>query len=395
MKTKTGIVLLLLIAFSAFAQPRAAESADRPAPRRGFPFGNFIVSPEVASDGRVTLRLRAPEAEAVQVDGFDRLKMSKDDEGVWTGVAEPLEPGVYEYRFTVDGVHVNDPSNNRVKTSFGRVGNSLVFVPGGLETPTARIARGAVTRHFYHSEIAGDDRDYYVYTPPGYDAHRPEPYPILVLMHGLGDDASSWVEMGAANVILDNLIAQGKAEPLVMVNTLGYGFPGGPRSAMRDGMLRNVANQVTNEVLPLVEDRYHVAADRTKRAIAGLSMGGAEAAFTGLNNLETFAWIGSFSGAYVMWPMDAQEGGGGPGRRLSDESIARVFPSLDVSANERIELLWITCGDADRLVGVNRSFHEWLDARDIRHTYTETPNVGHVWPFWRDNLAELAQKLFQ
>jgi enterochelin esterase family protein len=133
------------------------------------------------------------------------------------------------------------------------------------------------------------------------------------------------------------------------------------------------------------------------RAIAGLSMGGAEAAFIGLNHLETFGYVGSFSGAYVMWPGAVPPGTSGPAgpRQISTEAVAKVFPALDAKANSGLKLLWITCGAADSLVGVNRTFRDWLDAKGVKHTYIEVPDIGHVWPFWRQNLADFAPLLFQ
>jgi enterochelin esterase family protein len=256
-----------------------------------------------------------------------------------------------------------------------------VVVPGGLWTPAAGIARGAITRHFFHSTLAGDDRDFWVYTPAGYDPKRKDAYPVLFLLHGLGDEANSWIENGAANVILDNLIAQGKAKPMIMVNTLGYGYPNGPAAAMREGMLENFAKIVLQEVLPIVEKNYNVGKTPAMRAIAGLSMGGAEATFTGLNHLDTFAYVGSFSGAYVMWPgamppmpapgaapaavpAGARAGapagapGAGPGRggqqQITPERIAKNFPALDAKANANLKLLWIACGTSDGLVGCTR-----------------------------------------
>jgi enterochelin esterase family protein len=239
-----------------------------------------------------------------------------------------------------------------------------------------------------------------VYTPPGYDARRKEPYPVFFLLHGLGDEANSWIENGAANVILDNLIAQRKARPMIMVNTLGYGYPNGPAGAMREGMLENFSRIVREEVLPLVEKNYNVAKTPDMRAIAGLSMGGAEATFIGLNHLDTFRYIGSFSGAYVMWPgvMPPRSAPGAPApgpRQISKEAIAKLFPALDGNANARLALLWTTCGTSDTLVGVNRTFREWLDEKGVRNTYIEVPDIGHVWPFWRQNLADFAPLLFK
>ena len=438
---RTAIVVFFAAAPGALAQPPAAPPGAAPAaaavPGRMAP----IVSPEVAPDGTITFRLRAPNAREVYVSGIGqptapaapgapggaRLDMQKNEEGIWAVTTpEPLKPGIYQYTFNVDGLRIPDPGNNRFQTGFNSASSSRVVVPGGLWSPAPGIARGAVTRHFFHSTIAGDDRDFWVYTPAGYDVRRMEPYPILFLLHGLGDEANSWMENGAANVILDNLIAQGTARPMIMVNTLGYGYPNGPAGAMREGMLENFTTIVLREVLPIVEKTYNVAKTPTMRAIAGLSMGGAEAAFTGLNHVETFAYIGSFSGAYVMWPGVMPPRGAGPGaapaappgaaggrgaapavppgaaagrgrgpQQISKEAIDKVFPTLDEEANARLKLLWITCGTSDSLVGVNRTFREWLDAKGVKNTYIEVPDIGHVWPFWRQNLADFAPLLFQ
>jgi enterochelin esterase-like enzyme len=429
-KLRTALFVFIAAAPCALAQPPAAPPAAAPAaaPGRMAP----VVSPEVAPDGNVTFRLRAPNAKEVFVSGIGRppapaapgapgapggarLDMQKNEQGIWTATTpEAMKPGIYQYTFNVDGLRIPDPGNNKFQTGFNSANSSRLVVPGGLWSPAPGIARGAVTRHFFHSTLAGDDRDFWVYTPAGYDVRRKEPYPVFFLLHGLGDEANSWMENGAAHVILDNLIAQGKAKPMIMVNTLGYGYPNGPAGAMREGMLDNFSKIVLQEVLPIVEKNYNVARTPGMRAIAGLSMGGAEATVTGLNHLDTFAYVGSFSGAYVMWPgatppaaalapgaapAGARGAGAGPGaggqRQISKETIAKVFPTLDEKANAKLKLLWITCGTADGLVGVNRTFREWLDAKGVKNTYIEVADIGHVWPFWRQNLADFAPLLFQ
>ena len=297
MKLRTAILLLVAAAIPGGAQtPPAAPAGGRgPAP---------IKSPEVSTDGKVTFRLRAPNAKEVFVTGVgQRIAMEKNEQGVWTATTDTLKPDIYTYAFSADGITLNDPANPMFKTSYGSAGSSLVHVPGTVSwEPAAGVARGAIARHFYHSAVAGDDRDYWVYTPANYDPKRKEAYPVLYLLHGLGDEAGSWLGVGAANVILDNLIAAGKAKPMIMVTPLGYGNSNGPAGAMGADMLPGYARTILDEVMPQVEKDYNVTKDRTQRAIAGLSMGGAEATFVGLNHLDKFAWIGSFSGAYVMWP---------------------------------------------------------------------------------------------
>jgi enterochelin esterase family protein len=400
------------------AAPLGAPAAAAGRGRGGFG-GQALKSPEVSPDGKVTFRLRAPNAREVAVTGIGaRLAMAKNEQGVWSATTEVLKPDIYAYSFSVDGATFNDPGNPLVKPAYGNAGQSEVVVPGPEVSwaPGKDVPRGAVTRHFYHSAVAGDDRDYWVYTPAGYDPKRQEPYPTLYLLHGLSDDSNTWIETGAANVILDNLIAQGKAKPMVMVNPLGYGLAGGPATAMGATMMPSYARTVLEEVMPQVEKDYNVSKDRNERAIAGLSMGGAEAAFVGLNHLDRFAWICSMSGAYVMWPRAVApappaapaapttpaappaaggRGGGRGGQSVDSATIEKNFPNLDAKANSEIRMLWIICGSDDSLLGVNRSFEEWLKAKDVRFTSLEVPGYAHVWPLWRQNLTDLAPLLFQ
>jgi enterochelin esterase-like enzyme len=274
------------------------------------------------------------------------------------------------------------------------------------------VPQGAIARHAFHSTVANDDRDFFVYTPPGYDARRAQPYPVLYLLHGLGDDAGRWMNGGSANVILDNLIAAHKAVPMVVVTTLGYGVANGPAGARSPENISGYTKSLLEEVMPMVDKAYNVSKDRNQRAIAGLSMGGAEALYTGLNHLDRFASIASFSGAYVMWPDlygappappaggagrgGAGRGGGAPAVQTMDAAVFdKTFPTLDAKANRQIRLLWIVCGTADGLIGVNRQFKDWLKSRNVQFTEQEVPEMGHVWPLWRQNLVDLAPRLFQ
>ena len=198
---------------------------------------------------------------------------------------------------------------------------------------------------------------------------------------------------------------------MIMVTPLGYGNSGGPGGAMGPDMIPSYARTVVEEIMPQVEKNYNVTKDRTQRAIAGLSMGGAEATFVGLNHLDKFAYIGSFSGAYVMWPgargaapaaptapsaPPAGRGGGRGGPSTIDAAaMPKNFPNVNAKSNPQIKLLWIACGTADGLVGVNRQFRDWLQSQNVALTYTEIPDIGHVWPLWRQNLTDLAPLLFQ
>jgi enterochelin esterase family protein len=256
--------------------------------------------------------------------------------------------------------------------------------PASLAWELSDVPRGAIHHHFYKSRIVGDDRDYYVYTPAAYSTAVKQPYPVLYLLHGYSDDASGWTAVGRAHVILDNLIAQGKAKPMLVVMPLGYGAPeivsrqttGIRDSNLRDRNMQKFREALLAEVIPQVESAYRVAKERKSRAIAGLSMGGAESLYTGLNSLDYFAWIGAFSS-------------GGMG-----EDFAAAFPALDEKANKQLRLLWIACGTDDRLIDANRKFREWLKSKKVEHTVIETAGA-HTWMVWRRNLAVFAPLLFQ
>lgn len=347
-----------------------------------------LVSPEVHADRTVTFRFRSPHAKKVLLvlAGAKPAAMKKGHDGVWTITTAPLAPEFYGYLFQADGVDLIDPSNSALKPNLLSVQSEL-HVPGPASLPWElnNVPHGIIHHHFYHSKVVGDDRDYYVYTPPGYDADTKQSYPVLYLLHGFSDDASGWTSVGRANVILDNLIAQGKAKPMIVVMPLGYGAPeilAGGFSAMdrnhplRDNNFSKFTEALLNEVLPQVELQYRVIADRTSRAIAGLSMGGAESLLTGLNHLDQFAWIGSFSA------------GGLP------EDFSADFQHLKASDNSRIRLLWIACGTDDPLLKDNRNLKQWLTSQQIRYVSIETPGM-HDWMVWRDNLANLAPLLFQ
>ena len=325
-----------------------------------------------------------------------RLPMQKDEQGVWSATSDRWRPTIYTYSLIVDGTTMNDPANRQVQTSFGSF-QSMFVVPGPAAwLPAPGVPRGAIARHAFHSAVANDDRDFFVYTPAGYEARRAQPYPVLYLLHGLGDDAERWMNGGGANVILDNLIAQGKAVPMVVVTTLGYGVNNGPAGAMAAGEHHRLHQDPADEVMPMVDKAYNVSKNREQRAIAGLSMGGAESLYAGLNHLDTFAWIGAFSSARRdvarrdaradprrAAPRSGRRRGRGAGRgaapagRWIRPCSRRNFPRSTRKRTAQIRMLWIVCGTADGLIGVNRQFKDWLKIEEGR----SSPNRKcRTWP---------------
>jgi enterochelin esterase family protein len=343
--------------------------------------------PEVHSDNSVTFRFRDPNAKEVSLDleGVKPVPMQKDDQGVWSVTTAPLAPDFYGYMFVADGVDLIDPANPLMKPNLLRT-ESQVHIPGPASLPweVSSVPHGVVHHHFYKSEVVRDERDFYVYTPPAYDSRARQTYPVLYLLHGFSDDASGWTAVGRANVILDNLIAQGKAKPMIVVMPLGYGAPeivGHGFGAFSHAELRQrnfdkFSQALLTEVVPQVEATYRVASDRNSRAIAGLSMGGAESLLTGLNALDKFAWIGAFSSGGLTEDFNVQ------------------FPALDSTANAKLRVLWIACGTEDHLIDLNRKFRTWLASKGIRHADIETPGQ-HTWMVWRRNLTDFSALLFR
>lgn len=362
-------------------KPLLLVAALLAAPASAQPFS----SPEVLSDGRVTFRLRATNANEVllRCEGVSEAKMLKNDQGVWSFTSPPLEPDIYTYIFSVDGLRLLDPNNPRLKYNLLN-SDSELWVPGPKSLPWEinDVPRGKLHRHFYKSTVADDERDFLVYTPPGYDPASRKKYPTLYLLHGFSDDASAWSTVGRANVILDNLIARGEAKPMIIVMPLGYGTmeyvrgaTGGRRSELRQISFDKFRENLLKEVIPQAEQSYRISADGKNRAIAGLSMGGAESLYIGLNALDRFAWVGAFSSGGLSTNYPTQ------------------YPQLDKKANSQLRLLWIGCGREDRLIESNQQFLRWLDLKEVRYVWKETPGA-HTFRVWRRYLAEFAPLLF-
>ncbi len=350
-------------------------------------------SPTVHGDGSVTFDLLMPHAEKVelQVEGFAApfaMERSTSETGHWTYTLAKLAPEFYSYSFLVDGTNVVDPHNVVTKPSAFRV-QSVFLVPGHELWETRDVPHGTVHHHEYTSEIVKRPSSYYVYTPPGFDAGAKKSYPVLYLLHGYSDEGWAWTDMGKANVILDNLIAEGKAQPMIVVMPLGYGDMDmikrgwiawqDPELVRRNFTLFGQA--LYREVMPRVNAEYPVSAKREDHAIAGLSMGGAETLLIGLNHTDDFAWIGAFSA-------------GGIGAT----NFAQIFPAITPASAAKItagnRLLWISCGTEDGLIDPNRKLIAWLKEQGMQPKAVETPGM-HVWMVWRDNLAHFAPLLFQ
>jgi enterochelin esterase family protein len=339
-----------------------------------------VRSPEIQAGRIVTFRLQAPDADSVSVAGQwpnGRTPMVKDTAGVWSATVGPIDPGVWEYSFRVNGLTMIDPGNEAIKPMH-EPRTSILHLPGQppLLHDFQDVPHGSVRRHAYFSKSLGRLRELEVYTPPGYDRNPKMKYPTLYLQHGRGDNQDNWTVHGKAHWILDNLIAQGRAVPMVIVMMDGHAAEwGGGAGGARDntGLFER---DLLEDVMPFVEAEYRVKNSAADRAICGLSMGGGQSLTVGLNHLDRFAWVGGFSA-------------GTPPR----DAIAAALSDPE-STNKRLKLLWIGCGEKDFLIQRNDEFIALLKENNIRHEWHLTQG-DHSWPVWRIYLGELAPRLFR
>ena len=393
------IVALVTIGSAAFAQPQR-----QPTPN------DTLKSTEVLPDHRVVFRIYAPKASAVTLTADFVTQgrgtagpLEKDDQGVWSIAVGPLVPDFYSYSFMVDGVRTIDPKNPMVKQGINSL-ESMFLVPGeeAAYEDTLPVPHGEVRAVWYNSTTLAQPRRMHVYTPPGYE-RGDQKYPVLYLIHGGGDEDSGWSTIGRAGFILDNLLAAGKVKPMIVVmpngsislpgvaNPMGGGRPTTPEAIA--ARIRTIAklhdtfvSDLLTSIIPHVEQTYRVLATRENRAIAGLSMGGAETLRAAPSNLDKFAWIGVFS-------MGLQEGVNAGVNSDFVERNAAFFADPE-KTNQQIKLFWIGVGKDDRTVtdGPKR-LSETLTAHHIRHEFHETDG-GHTWINWRLYLRDFSQLLF-
>ncbi len=349
------------------------------------PGGPTVVSPQVNADNSVTFRLLAPAAKDVKLNAqFEKapVAMTKDAQGVWSVTTAPVKPDMYPYSFVVDGISVADPKNSAIFPNEG-FQNSVVEITGTtpLVHTLQNVPHGTLSYRFYMSPELGQ-RPVVVYTPPGYETDAKATYPVLYLLHGTTDLEETWTKVGRANVILDNLIAQGKAKPMVIVMPYGRAYPVISKSS---GSLRNWDNlqafkkDFMSNLLPFVEKNYRVKKDKDSRAIAGFSGGGGETLYLGLNNPELFSWVCGFA----------------PGM-LKDEferNNATAFAN-PAQTNQQLKLFWIGVGKEDGLYPVINDYLKVLDEKKIKHE-TLISEGGHTWMNCKLYLNTIAQKLFK
>ncbi len=331
-----------------------------------------IISPELKSDRTVTFRFVAPRAHQVLVsveylDGLRPLRQGED--GVWSITLGPFEPELYSYNFVVDGVATVDPRNPVIKIGTGTT-QSLLDIPGDppLFWNERPVPRGTVHLQRYDSKTLGVTRGLNVYTPPGYMQDQHAKYPVFYLLHGAGDNERGWSTIGRANVILDNLIAEKKAVPMIVVMPDGHAPPA-------EGVTNAFGEDLVSDIIPYIEAKYRVRRDPEHRALAGLSMGGFQTLDIGVSRQDLFGWIGIFSGGI-------------------NETYGQTHGAFLEQANENLKLFWIGIGKTDFLRERNENLLTLLREKKVEHTFRLSEG-GHTWKNWRAYLYEFAQMLFK
>ncbi|PST61195.1 glycoside hydrolase [Rhizobium sp. SEMIA4064] len=366
-----------------------AAALDAPAaPPAERPLKEFVTS--VEKDGSITFRLYAPSAKAVTVvlGSHDPIALQRGDDGIWAAKTEPLKPNLYEYYFNIDGFRSIDPGTNSPKPQ-RQVNTSLILVPGSI-LDTRNVPHGDLRLVTLHSKALNSERQMYVYTPPGY-SNPSKPLPVLYLYHGFGDTVASWVAQGRAPQILDNLLAEKKIEPMIVVipdtetdvpDAIAENFPAAERRKNFYPANAEAADrELIEDLIPYMKSHYQVRSDADGRAVAGLSQGGYQALVSGLSHLDTFGWVATFSGVSTT--------------TVPNKGVDAVLNDPD-KINKALRNFTVTVGSKDLVVGKDvAGLKATLEEKKIKHDYDEYPDLQHEMDVWRPSLIAFLEKVFK
>jgi len=396
---------LLLLA----TQPLPAQSGDDATPATSNVAG--AQSPGIHRDGRVTFTLAAPQASSLQVAGGDGLghgpfTMTKGAGATWSVTIPPPVPGFHYYWFVLDGVQVNDPGS-RTYFGYGKETSGIeVPDPEGDFYAVKNVPHGEVREKWYLSATTGAWRRALVYTPPDYDSDPKRHYPVLILQHGMGEDETGWTRQGRAQFILDNLIAAGRAQPMIVVMDRGYADKPGAspfkltgqmsRREIRDAFSR-FEDVVIRDLIPVVDQSYRTIPDREHRAMAGLSMGGMQTLFIALHHLDRFAWVAALSAPMLRGAAPNETFGPSLEGAFDTRTAYDGAFSDPAKFNQRVRLLWIGVGTAEepRMRASVGGAVDALRKSGVHLVYFESPGTAHEWQTWRRDLHDLAPRLFR
>lgn len=334
--------------------------------------------PQLTADHRAIFRIKAPDAQKVQIDLGRKYDMVRQEGGIWETVTDSLGEGFHYYSLLIDGVAVADPGSETFY-GMGRMASGIeVPFKGGEYYALKDVPHGDIRMKRYYSEVSRSWRRFFVYTPAGYDTHTAEKYPVLYLLHGGGEDERGWATQGKTDLIMDNLIAEEKAKPMLIVM-----FDGNMASAgFNAGALKAFEAELTQAVIPFVEENYRVRKEPDSRALAGLSMGGIQTLYAGLYHTDMFAHLGVFSSGWLPFY-----------QKVANDQYEFIDKNK-AAIDSQLRLLWIAMGGKEDIAYQNcQNMLKEFDTLKLKYTYSEYPG-GHTWPVWRNNLYNFAQLLF-
>jgi enterochelin esterase-like enzyme len=335
--------------------------------------------PQILPDNRVIFRIKAPYAKNVQIDLARKYDMVKDSAGVWEVTTDPVSEGFHYYSLLIDSVAIADPASETFY-GMGRMASGIEMPTKGDYCAVKDIPHGDIRIKRYYSTVYNKWRQFYVYTPAGYDSNTNEKYPVLYILHGGGEDERGWATQGKTDLILDNLIAERKAVPMLIImpdgNVEGFGFG--------ENNLKMFEVELKQCLIPFVEKNFRAETDSKNRALAGLSMGGIQTLFVGIKNTQLFSYLGVFSSGWIQ-PMQ---------KEIAEAQYAFMNKNVDL-INSSIKLLWISMGGKEDIAYKNcQLMLSKFDEMKIKYTYSEYPG-GHTWPVWRHNLYDFTPLLFK
>ncbi|RZJ68438.1 MAG: esterase [Flavobacterium sp.] len=382
----THLLIALLLYNFGFAQENVSFGQQKE-----------VISPQINADNSVTFRLEAKDAKSVKVQGDflpapGSAELKKDANGVWTFTTAALPSELYSYSFYVDGIKTLDPNNAYMTRDVATIVNIFLIGNGKADNyKTKDVAHGTVTRRWYDSPTLKTNRRVTIYTPPGYETSK-ENYPVLYLLHGAGGDEEAWMALGRTSQIMDNLIAEKKAKPMIVIMTNGNAnqtaAPGESSAKMdkpiflQPDIWSGNTEKAYPDVIKFIDSNYRTKKDKANRAIAGLSMGGMHSLVISANNPDLFDYVGVFSSAQLQ-PKDA-----------TGEVYANFDQKLKTQKEKGYKLYWIAIGNSDFLYKQSNEYRAKLDAMNFKYTYKETQG-GHTWSNWRDYLTEFSPQLFK
>ncbi|MEO8414917.1 MAG: alpha/beta hydrolase-fold protein, partial [Ginsengibacter sp.] len=340
--------------------------------------------PQILADHRVIFHIKAPDAQKVQIDLGKKYDLMKDTSGYWMVTTDSISEGFHYYSLIIDGVAVADPASETFY-GMGRMASGIeIPFMGGHYYALNNVPHGDIRIKDYYSTVTNSWRQIYIYTPPGYDANVDTKYPVLYILHGGGEDERGWAMQGKTNLILDNLIAEGKAKPmLIVMPDANVGVGGFNADAIENGM-KLFEKELKQAIIPFIEKNYRAKTGANNRALAGLSLGGIHTLYTGINNTDMFAYLGVFSSGWIIPMMN----------KTADAQYAFIKDNAD-KINNNLKAFWISeGGEADIAYKNGKIMLGKLDDLKIKYSYSEYPG-GHTWPVWRNNLYNFAQVIFK